>query len=83
MAKKSIGARRKFGDKRDRDRRGWARNGELANYLNVSKMTLWRWKNDPDQRGYNFPRAAKINNLEFNDLDKVDAWMEAFIQGGG
>jgi hypothetical protein len=58
------------------DRRRWVRNGELAKYLGVSKMTIWRFKHVP---GFNFPPAAVINNIEFNDLDKVDAWMEARI----
>jgi predicted DNA-binding transcriptional regulator AlpA len=58
------------------DRRRWVRNGELAKYLGVSKMTVWRMKRDPE---YAFPPAAKINDIEFNDLDKVDAWMEARV----
>jgi predicted DNA-binding transcriptional regulator AlpA len=57
-------------------RRRWVRNGELAKYLGVSKMTIWRFKHEP---GFDFPPAAKINNVEFNDLDKVDAWMEARV----
>jgi hypothetical protein len=52
------------------------RNGELAKYLGVSKMYVWRLKNQP---GHNFPPAAVINNVEFNDLDAVDAWMEARV----
>jgi hypothetical protein len=75
VSKKSPGAHRQLGDKRDKRR--WARNGETAKYLNVSNMTLWRWKNQP---GYNFPPSAKIDSMEFNDLDKVDTWMEAYIQ---
>jgi predicted DNA-binding transcriptional regulator AlpA len=58
-------------------RRRWVRNGELAKYLGVSKMTVWRLKH---QAGYAFPPAAAINGIEFNDLDKVDAWMEARVQ---
>jgi hypothetical protein len=56
--------------------RRWVRNGELARYLGVSKMTIWRFKHVP---GFDFPPAAVINNIEFNDLDKVDAWMEARV----
>jgi hypothetical protein len=56
--------------------RRWVRNGELAKYLGVSKMTIWRFKHVP---GFDFPPAAVINNIEFNDLDKVDAWMEARV----
>ena len=58
------------------ERRRWVRNGELAKYLGVSKMTIWRFKHVP---GFDFPPAAVINNIEFNDLDRVDAWMEARV----
>ena len=57
-------------------KRRWVRNSELAKYLGVSKMTIWRFKN---VAGFDFPAAAVINNIEFNDLDKVDAWMEVRI----
>jgi len=56
------------------ERSRWVRNRDLASYLNVSKMTLWRWKRDPS---LGFPPAAVINDIEFNDLNKVDAWMES------
>ena len=55
------------------ERRRWVRNGELG----VSKMTVWRFKHVP---GFDFPPAAVINNIEFNDLDKVDAWMKARVR---
>jgi hypothetical protein len=58
----------------------WLRNGELAKYLSVSKMTLWRWKHHPDHKDLDFPPASEINGIEFNDLDKVDAWMEAHVE---
>jgi predicted DNA-binding transcriptional regulator AlpA len=57
-------------------KRRWVRNGELAKYLGVSKMTLWRFKRDPS---YGFPPASKVNDLEWNDLAAVDAWMEARV----
>jgi hypothetical protein len=37
-------------------------------------MTLWRWKNDPN---LNFPAPAVIRGVDYNNLDAVDAWMEA------
>jgi hypothetical protein len=40
-------------------------------------MTLWRFKNE---KSFQFPPASVINNIEFNDLDKVDAWMEAHTE---
>ena len=60
-------------------KRRWVRNGELAKYLGISKMTLWRLKHDPEHKSLNFPPAAKINDIEFNDLTAVDAWMEARV----
>ena len=60
-------------------RRRWVRNFELASYLGVSKMTVWRLKHDEKYKKYNFPPASEINDLEFNDLDKVDKWMEARV----
>jgi predicted DNA-binding transcriptional regulator AlpA len=36
------------------ERRRWVRNGELAKYLGVSKMTIWRLKHVP---GFDFPPA--------------------------
>jgi predicted DNA-binding transcriptional regulator AlpA len=63
-------------DQQQPPRRRWVRNFELARYLGVSKMTVWRLKHD---KKYNFPAASEINDLEFNDLDKVDKWMEARV----
>ena len=48
-------------------------------YLGVSKMTVWRLKHDEKYKKHNFPPASEINDLEFNDLDKIDAWMEARV----
>jgi hypothetical protein len=35
-------------------------------------MTGWRFKQDPS-----FPKGVVRNGIEFNDLTKVDEWMEA------
>jgi hypothetical protein len=60
-------------------KRRWVRNGELAKYLGVSKMYVWRLKHDPKLKHFDFPSASVINTIEFNDLDKIDAWMEAHV----
>jgi len=52
----------------------WARNGATAKYLNISTMGLWRWKHDPK---LNFPAAAVVNDIEYNDLNAVDDWMRS------
>ena len=54
----------------------WTRNAPLARYLNVSDMTIWRWKRNP---ALNFPPAAVINNVEYNDLNLIDEWMRSRI----
>jgi excisionase family DNA binding protein len=59
-----------------RVKRRWLRNGELAKYLGISKMTLWRFKHD---KSLKFPKASVKNGIEFNDVDKVDAWMETHM----
>jgi predicted DNA-binding transcriptional regulator AlpA len=51
----------------------WVRNKQLAAYLNVTTMTVWRWQRDPS---LNFPRPSVINGNPFTDLHKVDAWMK-------
>jgi hypothetical protein len=67
MDRKGIGKR---GDGR------WARNKQTAEYLNISVMTLWRWKRDPK---LGFPAAAVVNGIERNDLDLVDEWMASNV----
>jgi hypothetical protein len=53
----------------------WARNCQLARYANVSKMTIWRWK----QQHHDFPPAAVIDGTEYNDLDAFDRWMASHV----
>lgn len=54
----------------------WVRNRTTARYLNISDMTLWRWKRDARLA---FPDAAVINGTEYNDLDAVDKWLRARV----
>ena len=51
-------------------------NGDISLLSEGAQMTIWRFKHVP---GFDFPPAAVINNIEFNDLDRVDAWMEARV----
>ena len=48
----------------------WKRNLALAQYAGVTPMTLYRWKQLPD-----FPAAACINGIEYNDIHKFNSWM--------
>lgn len=50
----------------------WARNGATARYLDITRMTLNRWKKDPK---LDFPAASVINGIEYNNLDAIDAFM--------
>ena len=52
--------------------RRYARNKELAAYIGVTSMCLWRWKRDPELQ---FPPAAEINGIEYNDLNLIDEWL--------
>lgn len=58
----------------------WVRNKQLAEYLGVSGMSLWRWKRDPDLK---FPPASSINGIEFNDLDEIDRWLRKRAKQAG
>jgi hypothetical protein len=48
------------------------RNAPLARYLNVSAMTVHRWKRDPE---LNFPPPSVVNKIEYTDLNLVDEWL--------
>jgi predicted DNA-binding transcriptional regulator AlpA len=53
----------------------WARDSELAKYLGVSIMAIWRWQRDPDMK---FPRPCRLGiKLEVTDLDEIDAWLRS------
>jgi hypothetical protein len=60
--------------KKDGPGRRWARNKRLAEYLDVTEMTVWRWKRGPRLK---FPLSSVINNIEYNDLDQIDEWLKA------
>ena len=48
-----------------------ARNAELARYLHISEMTLWRWQHDALLA---FPLGFEVNGKRRTDLDDVDRW---------
>jgi hypothetical protein len=54
----------------------WVRNKVLAEYLNVSEVTIWNWRHDA---GLNFPAPSIIRGLPYTDLDAVDAWMRSRV----
>lgn len=54
----------------------WVRNAELARYLNISGMCLYRWQRDD---GLGFPQPAVINDTSYTDLNAIDLWMRSRI----
>jgi hypothetical protein len=44
--------------------------------LNVSAMCIWRWQRDPS---LNFPQPTRINNIDYTDMNEIDAWMRARV----
>ena len=54
----------------------YVRNAQLAKYLDVSAMTVWRWQRD---ESLNFPQPRVINGNPFTDLDLVDEWMRTSV----
>jgi predicted site-specific integrase-resolvase len=60
--------------KKDGPGRRWVRNKRLAEYLDVTEMTIWRWKRDGRLK---FPLSSVINGIEYNDLDQIDEWLKA------
>jgi hypothetical protein len=66
-----------------RDRRGlapeqanWLRNSQLADYLNVSAMCIWRWQRDP---AMGFPQPSVVNGLKYTDAKAIDEWMKSRV----
>lgn len=48
-------------------------NSQIAKYLGVSHVTLWKWKNDPSMQ---FPAAGyRIKGREITSLDVIDDWL--------
>jgi predicted DNA-binding transcriptional regulator AlpA len=51
--------------------RRWATGPEIRQMLNVSAVTIWRWR-----RKCGFPTAKVINGRLYFAWDDVEAWME-------
>ena len=55
---------------------GWLRNNQLAEYLQVTKVTIHRWQRDP---ALNFPQPSLINNTPFTKVEAIDEWMRSRV----
>jgi hypothetical protein len=58
-------------DEPGRERR-WVTSNTLRRYIDVSAVTLWRWRQDPT-----FPPPRVINGRNFYDLPAVEAYLIA------
>jgi hypothetical protein len=53
--------------------RRWVTGPTLRKILNISSVTLWRWRHDPSM---GFPIAKRINGRTFFAWHEVAAWLE-------
>ena len=60
------------------ERKRWARNKEVAEYLGVTDVTVWNWRHNPS---LNFPVPAEVNGKPYHDLDAIDEWMKSRVPG--
>jgi hypothetical protein len=54
----------------DEDGRRWVTSNTLRRYIDVSTVTLWRWRQDPT-----FPPPRVINGRNFYHLPSVEAYL--------
>jgi predicted DNA-binding transcriptional regulator AlpA len=53
--------------------RRWVRDKAVMSYCGeITAMTLWRWRRDPN---LGFPKPVKINKTNLTDLDQIDTWL--------
>ncbi|MDR6589528.1 helix-turn-helix domain-containing protein [Agrobacterium tumefaciens] len=51
---------------------GYISRDQLAEQLNVTTRTLWRWQNQPDGLPY-----TRIGNQLYYNVDSIRKWIEA------
>jgi predicted DNA-binding transcriptional regulator AlpA len=56
--------------------RGWLRNRELADFLGISTMTLWRWQKD---EALNFPQPSAVHGARYTSVEAVEAWLKSRV----
>ena len=52
--------------------RRWVSGPTLSNILNISSVTLWRWR-----RTGGFPTAKRVNGRLYFFRDEVAAWLDS------
>jgi len=71
-----LSARKRLRPSQASEETRWLRNVDLAEYLGVSIMCIWRWQRDP---ALGFPKPTRINNISYTDREAVDAWMRSRV----
>ncbi len=56
----------------------WLATAKLADFLNVSAMSLWRWEHAPK---LGFPQPTIINGRKYWNRDEINAWMRRMATG--
>jgi predicted DNA-binding transcriptional regulator AlpA len=56
----------------------WLGGAKLADFLNVTVMTIWRWERDTK---LNFPKPSIINNRKYWSREAIDRWMRSKATG--
>jgi predicted DNA-binding transcriptional regulator AlpA len=54
----------------------WLRNTDIARYLGVSPMTVWRWQRSSK---LNFPKPSVINTVSYTPREALDAWLRMHV----
>ena len=50
----------------------WMGGTQLAQFFNVSSMTIWRWERDDKLK---FPKPTIINSRKYWSREALDKWM--------
>lgn len=58
----------------------WLAGAQLAKFLNVTTMTIWRWGRDAE---IEFPQPTVIHGRKYWSRDDINAWMRRMTAGKG
>jgi hypothetical protein len=57
----------------------WMSDATLAEYIDRSAMTIWRFDNLPAYAELNFPKPAIVNGQKYRSKTEIDAWMRSRV----
>jgi excisionase family DNA binding protein len=75
LAKRLVGAERGDNMQTNRSEDNWMTPAEAAEYANVSRMTIWRWRNE---LGMNFAKIGGVVRIRRSELQN---FLEKHMQG--